>query len=385
VPEGGSAPRRPALLRAVAVPLAAALLAMAGCGAQSTGTSHASAKAATPAAAAPAPASGSGSAAPVTALVHVNAGFASPNGGSLPLWVALDRGFWRQNGLDVNLQLIHGGSANVAALIAGELQFAAGGPAGIGAKLKGEDVVTIANPLPVPATYLVTASNIRTPADFKGKTAMGSTFGSSADQSLRLALAHLGLTPGKDVKIIAGTSADSSRLAALESHEVQIAPLGLDAARAAVKAGFRIYANMGDMGFAFPQTAVDVTGAYLRSHRAVVADYLKGLIEAAHYIKTNEAGSEPIMAKYMHVTSRAELNASWAFYAPLFSRTMAPTVDGLQAVLNLMAATRPSLAKVKATEFVDTSVVDQLVSSGFVSRLYGGSAGAGAGAGSTAS
>jgi NitT/TauT family transport system substrate-binding protein len=318
-----------------------------------------------------------------TRLVRVNAGYAAVDPSQLPVWVAAARGFFRQNGLDVNLQHISGGSTNVQALIAGDLQFAAGGPAAISARVQGQDIVTIANPLPLPGWYLVTTKAIKTAADFRGKTGMGSKPGSSADQATRIALERMGYTVGKDVKLLPGTE-DAARLAALESGQVAFAPLGAEAADAAVKAGLHIYANMATMGFAFPETAIDVRESYLKAHRDIVTDYVKAVIEADSYIKTNRAGSEAVITQYTHQKDPKVLDLTYNYYAPLFSKDVAPTVDGLAAVLKQLAVKEPQYAKVDPKEFVDTSVVDDLVKSGFVSKLYGTSAqGAAASGGSS--
>src|SRR4051812_14705310 len=97
----------------------AALLALAvGCTAGPGGTGRAPAPAPAPAEAAPtvgAP------------LVPARVAYSSIASTQAPWWVALEAGYFREQGLDVELAHIDAGAALLAALRNGEVAFAAGG------------------------------------------------------------------------------------------------------------------------------------------------------------------------------------------------------------------------------------------------------------------
>src|SRR5689334_397296 len=50
--------------------------------------------------------------------------YSSPTGGHSMLWVAKEAGFFEQNGLDVELELLRGNQLVLAALMAGEIDLA---------------------------------------------------------------------------------------------------------------------------------------------------------------------------------------------------------------------------------------------------------------------
>src|SRR6266568_4546294 len=65
-----------------------------------------------------------------------------------PLWIAREKGIFREEGIDVELTFIQGNIRVVQALIAGEVQAGIAGSAGpISSRAAGEDTVIIAVPM----------------------------------------------------------------------------------------------------------------------------------------------------------------------------------------------------------------------------------------------
>ena len=71
------------------------------------------------------------------------------------LWVAQERGFFAQHGLEGELLYINSGSMNIAALVGGSVQIAGGGPVSIEARLRGIKLLILGNPLPVGVKLVV--------------------------------------------------------------------------------------------------------------------------------------------------------------------------------------------------------------------------------------
>ena len=73
----------------------------------------------------------------VGAADRVKASYAAVNASQSPLWVAQDRGFFAKYGIEADLVFISSGSLNVQALVGNTVQFAAGGPRRLEARLRG--------------------------------------------------------------------------------------------------------------------------------------------------------------------------------------------------------------------------------------------------------
>src|ERR1043165_9972955 len=101
--------------------------------------------------------------------------------GNAALWVAEDLGLFKKHGLDVNAVFTGSGSVTSQALIAGETKLAANSVGPIaGAAGGGADVVIVAGLVQILPYQLWVQSQIRQPADLKGKRVAVSTFGSGS-------------------------------------------------------------------------------------------------------------------------------------------------------------------------------------------------------------
>src|ERR1051325_7608117 len=104
------------------------------------------------------------------AAERLRASYAAPNASQSPLWGGQARSYFAKYGLEVDLLYITSGSLNLQALVGNTVQFAAGGPAALEARLRGPKLLTIANPLNVLASNLVALPGIKSVADFKSKS-----------------------------------------------------------------------------------------------------------------------------------------------------------------------------------------------------------------------
>ncbi|MBM4299603.1 MAG: hypothetical protein FJ143_17825, partial [Deltaproteobacteria bacterium] len=144
------------------------------------------------------------------ALVHGASGaesirlaYSSISGAMASLWVAQDYGYFRRQGLDVQLLYIGGGSLVTQALIGGDVQFARlGASPVIQASLRGLSMKMIANTINTLVFSLMARPEILSFKDLKGKRIGLTRLGGSTDYALELALRKWGLRRGADVAVI---------------------------------------------------------------------------------------------------------------------------------------------------------------------------------------
>jgi len=146
------------------------------------------------------------------------------SGNGLPVWMAIEAGIFRKNGLEIQLVYFRGGTITAMALVARETPISqVSGPPIVSAGLKGADAVMIAGGNVVSEYWLMSRPEIKTAEQLKGGSIAIATFGGQADFISRIALQRLGLTPGKDVSILQiGTVPE--RLSALDAFSETIRP-----------------------------------------------------------------------------------------------------------------------------------------------------------------
>ena len=141
-----------------------------------------------------------GSAQPLDTL---NVSYASVTGSRVPLWIAKDAGLFEKYGLNVNLVVIAAGNAAIGALASGDVDvLGAPGSTTMVSTAKGLPFAIIGTFGPS-AWKLATLPTITSAEQLRGKTVGISRPGTTIEFATKRALQKLGLTPGKDVSILA--------------------------------------------------------------------------------------------------------------------------------------------------------------------------------------
>jgi len=169
-----------------------------------------------------------------TALRKVRMGIQSTNIGFLPFHVAYHKGFYREQGIDLETVFMSTQAVN-AAFVRGDIDYSAAVNGIIQTVVRGAPAKILACAVDRPLQSLVGRKEIRRPQDLKGKKIGGSTPGGTATLMADLALKHLHLEPGRDVDVI---PLRGNRLTALESGAVDAALLGVPENIIAVDKGY---------------------------------------------------------------------------------------------------------------------------------------------------
>src|SRR5438067_6156317 len=163
-------------------------------------------------------------------------------------WIAKEAGYFSNEGLDVELIRVGGSTRMVAALLGGSAPIIqAGASAALAATSAGADVVIIGSTGTVTPFRLMARAEIKQPADLKGKKAGITTFGSTSDQVVRMALKHFNLEPNKDVALLS-FGAQPEVFAALQCGAVQVGALSFPLYAKATKLGMRELVNFAELG-----------------------------------------------------------------------------------------------------------------------------------------
>ncbi len=122
----------------------------------------------------------------------------------LQVRLGVERGFFRDEGIDLNVKIVFGGPEIAAAYDSGELKVGElGSPPGTTAIARGARFRVIGSGVRRHAVqYLVASPAIRDWPDLHGKTAAALTIGSCSYWFMRLVLQKHGLDPDTDLKVI---------------------------------------------------------------------------------------------------------------------------------------------------------------------------------------
>ena len=162
---------------------------------------------------------------PAQEKVRIGLSSVSATNGSV--WVAEEKGFFKKNGVDVEVIVIGGGGARVvSSLVAGDIHFSVGGGEGsIRSQLRGADTVIVASTLNKGLQRVLARPDIKTYQELKGKKIGITNFGSAGHLVLVLMLKKWNLRPDQVQILHVGSS--PSMLASLDKGGIDAAVLTL--------------------------------------------------------------------------------------------------------------------------------------------------------------
>jgi ABC-type nitrate/sulfonate/bicarbonate transport system substrate-binding protein len=282
-------------------------------------------------------------------------------------WIAKEAGYFSSEGLDVELIRVGGSTRMVAAMLGGSAPIIqAGASAALAATAAGSDVVIIGATGTVSPFRLMARPEIKQPSDLKGKKAGITTFGSTSDQILRIALKQFNLEPNKDVAILS-LGAQPEAFAALQSGAVQVVALSYPLYPKAAKMGMRELVNFGQLGVEDINGTVITTRSFIAQQRDTALRFLRAFTRGMHRYRTDKEYSKKILAKYGKITDEEIVEGTWQDYAPTLQKSPRPSLKAIQFLIENQFQGKKPLPK--PDQFVDTSLVDQLEKSGFIESV----------------
>src|SRR6185369_8255095 len=279
--------------------------------------------------------------------------YSSLSGNQAPAWVAYEKGFFKKNGLDVELVFIESGSRAASALLSGDVAFAQmAGPSAIQSRLQGQNVVIVAGFLNTMDYQLMVHNGITRPDQLKGKSMAVSRYGSSSDFATRYALNKYGLAPEKDVTIVE-IGSQPARFAALESGKIQGAMVTVPLTLRAKRLGFHALADLQMLGLEYQHTALVTSSAMIKSRPQVVRSALKAFVEGIHYYKTHRDEALAILRKYLKDNAPEALEETYeAIGIALIPEKPYPTLRGIQIIIREMPGKESKASTAAPEEFV---------------------------------
>jgi NitT/TauT family transport system substrate-binding protein len=283
-------------------------------------------------------------------------------------WIAKEAGYFSAEGLDVELIRVGGSTRMVAAMLGGSAPIIqAGAIAALTANVAGGDVVIIGSTGTVSPFRLIARPEIKQPSDLRGKKAGITTFGSTSDQVVRIALKQFNLEPSKDVALLT-FGAQPEAFAALMSGMVQVAALSYPLYPKAVKSGMRELVNFADLGVEDINGTVITTRAFIIQQRDTALRFMRAFTRGMQRYRTDKEFSKKILGKYGKINDEETLEGTWQDYAPTLQKSPRPSVKAIQFMIENQFPGKKPLPKPE--QFVDFSIVEQLEKSGFVDALY---------------
>jgi NitT/TauT family transport system substrate-binding protein len=304
------------------------------------------------------------------ALERLRVGYPSPSANFYPLFATKEANLFEKYGFEPEMIYVQGVQL-IAVHVAGQLDFSSvSGLVFLQASVEGSDLILLASSNDSQPMKLMVHSGISGPKDLKGKTVAVTRFGSLTDLLLRPVLKNWGLEPQKDVNLLQiGRLPDM--VVAIAQKKVDGGVISFPNSLQAEKMGVKTLLDFADSGLDIPSTTVVASRKYASAHRAVVLRFLKAYVEGTRRLLTDKELGIRALRKYGGVNDQELLTTTYDLFTTRYTKKV-PKINpkAVETALNLLAEGNPKAKGRKAEEFMDTSFMDELETTGFIKSVW---------------
>jgi NitT/TauT family transport system substrate-binding protein len=220
--------------------------------------------------------------------------------------IAQMKGFYREEGLDLETLLIRG-SVGMQALIGGSVDYASAAGSIIAAGVRGAPVRLVLIVNSKPQFDLVGQRDIKSVQQLKGKVVGISSRGGAVDLLTQLIFTKHGLTPNKDVtSIVIGTPEELAT--ALRAGVIAACLLSPPRQLILYREGFSRLAYSGDYLPSYPSGGVGATEEKIKNNPSEVLAFVRASLKGLQYYTQHRTEAVDIISKYLGVK---DLDDAW--------------------------------------------------------------------------
>lgn len=227
----------------------------------------------------------------------------------VPSYIAMDKGFFKEEGLDARFVPL-AGRALITAGLSGNVDFIPIPSGGAQAALKGAKIRYVVNQSLKPQWVIVTRKDITKPEQLKGKTlAYGRVGAADYDEGASVLSRFFQLQVGRDYKVIS-FQGEAERVAALANGDVDGALISAPHVPRARAAGMQVVLRTGEL---LPRSggAFWVTDAYFDKNQETIKKFIRATAKGVMYFRDNKAGSLASLKEHLGVANDEEAGVLW--------------------------------------------------------------------------
>jgi len=273
-----------------------------------------------------------------------------------PVVVAMRKGFYRGEGLDVDKVQMQPAVA-VKALMSGDIDYLLAWGSAVRAAVTGIPIKAVAGMASRPLHVLMVRPEIKTAKDLRGKTIGVDSVAGTVDYLSRLAVRHFGMEPNRDVTIIV-TGESPTRLAALRSGSVDATAIDVAFAVKAEEEGFKRFLYLGDI-IEMPLSGITVMEKKIHTQREQVKKMIRATLRGTRFMKQNRAEAVQMLSDYLRITP---VQAAKAYDTSINSFTDDGIIsdNGVNVDVQLTKERLKMTKEVPLSQLVDWSLVKEI-------------------------
>ena len=252
---------------------------------------------------------------PLEAADKVRMSISSIDVSFLTAGVGQKRGFFRDEGLDMELIRMNA-NISITALSTGDVDYTMIFGSVVRGAMRGLPMKVVACFMDSSTHMLIARPEYKSIRDLKGKTLAVSTYGATSDIAARMMMKHGGVDPERELKIIP-LGAERARFGALREGIVEVAVLSPPADSEAGKYGLNVLSRFYET-YKMPFTGLGTHLKKLKEKPEEVKRMLKAMIRTNRFIRQNREGTIQTMVEWMKTdreSAAATYDSTWRVFS----------------------------------------------------------------------
>jgi NitT/TauT family transport system substrate-binding protein len=246
-----------------------------------------------------------GAAAQSPTTIRYGAPTATPDITTAGIYFAIENGYFKREGLDVQVTRYPGSTTAMRALLSGEADVVeTGGDTALLARESGAKIGILLSPVSRSTDVVVAKAPIAGLAELRGKSFAVSAPGSPGDVLGRLLLQQNGVDPGQ-VQIV-GLGSPADRVKALLGGKVDSTSatiLVMEPVLSAIARGeVKVLASLGEQFPAIPLSYIVATETVVKSRRDALVRFVRAEIEGLRWAQANPDEAATLAVKHIRET-----------------------------------------------------------------------------------
>jgi len=284
----------------------------------------------------------------------VRGAFPSPSIQILPMMVAAERGFYKREGLELELVFVRGAATAVQALLANQIHFIFSIGPQMPAVWEGNDIMILAQQVGRPTFSMVVTPDIQKIADLKGKK-IGVTFGGSTAAGTKALLELNKINPDKDVEYI-GLPGNEPKIAAMKQGIISGALLAPPADYLAMKSGLKRLVSLADIFKDTAFTGLAANSRTIKDNPQMVRRMVRAIVRSVLHTRDNPEDAVAVAMKRLGLDRDAAQDAYQMIKDALVP---VPTEKGVELMAQWQAIALNIKPKRKPAEYMDLRFVNE--------------------------
>jgi ABC-type nitrate/sulfonate/bicarbonate transport system substrate-binding protein len=286
-----------------------------------------------------------------------------------PMWVAVDKGFFKKHGLDVSMLQVRNGQVSLTALMSGDVQaFWPAISSVLSGVSGGAKIGCIASPFNRIARELIVRKEIDSLAALREKVVGVQSIGGGFWLQTMIVLERLGVDPDKNGLKLRVIGDEPTLLQALLASNIDAAVITIASAGIAKRAGLRSLANTAELKVPYQGVGVCTRSDRITNSPDVMLRLVKGMIEGVTFIHEprNKREVIAILRKNLRLSTDQDAETSYNSLRLVSTLDVAPDPEAWRNVQRFVSRVTPKVAQLDIHQIINGNFVKTLEENGFL-------------------